>query len=100
MHTLGSDIFQLVQDNCDPAHLDARDYIRGLCAAGKTWGQLGNAQRASWCIGHAVRYAERLEALMASNRMPTSSREGCAVQLFDMYIEAALNCAGSNQQVR
>lgn len=98
LHTLGSDIFQLIQGNCDPAHLDVTRYIQGLCRAGKLWARLGNTERASWCVGHAVRYAERLEALMASRQLPQDPREGCVLQLFELYLQAAQDNATSKQQ--
>ena len=98
LHDLGSDIFQVVQGNCDPAHLDVATYIRHLCKAGKTWARLGRADRAAWCVGHAVRHAERLEALMASDDLRQDAREACVVQLFELYLQAAQNSAASQQQ--
>ena len=55
---------------------------------GKEWDLLGHKDRCTWCISHAVRYAKRLEALIATEQLPPATREKCVLQLFNLYLHA------------
>ncbi len=78
---------------------DVSGHIAFLCKAGRTWGQLGRAERAAWCVQKAMRCAEKLEAMMAAGGLDHGRREHCVLQLFSLFLDAAKSSAASNQKV-
>ena len=63
------------------------------------WAKQGQHEQAAWCIERAMRYSEQLEAMLRDNEVPQDSQEGCVVQLFSLYIEAAKNATDTRHQV-
>lgn len=88
----------MVEGDHIDATRDVSQYIEFLCKMGREWDRLGHKERASWCLTHAVGYAKRLEALMASEQLAPEVRERCVLQLFNLYLQAATVSTRSQQQ--
>jgi hypothetical protein len=101
-HAFGSDIYRIIDDGTidHAGEAASQQHLTVLCNAARAWGELGQRDRAAWCVDRAMKHAGAFEAAMESKHLLTKGRDEFALQVFALYLQAARQAADNEQQVR